>query len=331
MTNVPYVCPRCRGPLDASVDLYGCGQCDTTYPIIAGIPDFRVTADPWLDFEGDRDKAIRLHSVTANLSFEESVRAYWDMTPSTPRWLADRFVGHVTRAQQRSAEWLDTLDVRGDISDRLTLDLGCGTGDLLAACAVRAERAIGIDIALRWLVVARRRPELQNDNNALVCCNAEHLPFPQNTFSRVTALGLLEHCTHPEPVCREAFRVLRPDGRMHVRTVNRYSLLPEPHVQLWGVGFLPRRLAPAYVELRTGGPYEHHRTLSARELRHAFCGAGFRNVSARAAIVLPAEGSQMGTVGQSMIPVYAALRRFPIVRAVVAWIAPLVECSGEVA
>jgi SAM-dependent methyltransferase len=61
-------------------------------------------------------------------------------------------------------------------------------------------------------------------------------------------------------------RVLRPGGLLFLATPNRYSLGLEPHVRLWGVGLLPRRLAEPYVQALRKTSYAHVRLLSARSL-----------------------------------------------------------------
>ncbi len=328
MTQMEFVCPRCRGPLQQSPEAYSCRRCPAEYPIVCGIPDFRVFPDPWIDFEGDRAKARRIEGITRDLDFEASVRAYWEITPDTPRSLADRYVQHVIGAFARSKQWLESLPAPAGNGQRW-LELGCGTGDLLAAAVHRSVPIIGIDIAMRWLVIARRRPELRDARVPLVCCCAEALPFSEGTFSRVTALGLLEHCADPVAVFREARRVLAPPGDIALRTVNRFSLLPEPHVQVWGVGMVPRRYADRYVRFRTGMRYQHHRPNSVRELRRALRSAGFHRVRVEAARVLDEERGNLGRVGNSFVPVYAALRRTPLARRGLAWVAPLLEAFAR--
>ena len=325
MTFPSFVCPRCRGPLTQSGSEYACAPCASRYPIVEGIPDFRVFPDPWIGFEDDRAKGVRVAKMSASLDFEGSVRAYWSITPDTPSHLAERYVQHVVRAQARSREWLDTLS---PAKSGPWLELGCGTGDLLAAGRARDARIAGTDIAFRWLVVARRRPELRDGATPLVCCCAEALPFPDGSFARVLALGLLEHCAHPEPVVREAKRVLMRGGDLVLRTVNRYSLLPEPHVRVWGVGFVPRRFADRYVRWRSGLRYQHHRPISSRETRSALRAAGFRDIRVNAARVLEDERATLGAAGRALTPVYSAARRTPLLRHAVTLCAPLLEASA---
>src|SRR5688572_8267012 len=322
----PFVCPRCRGTLRRATHAYACARCAGEYPIVSGIPDFRVFPDPWIGLDDDRAKAERVESISSDLDFEGAVRAYWEMTPDTPRHLAERYVQHVTGAGRRSREWLDTLPRA--VAQGPWLDLGCGTGDLTSAAVVRGIPVVGADIAMRWLVIARKRPELHDDRSSLVCCCAEALPFADGSFARVAALGLLEHCSDPMLVLREALRVLAPGGDLMLRTVNRFSLLSEPHVRVWGVGFVPRRLADRYVRWRAGIGYRHHRPLSSRELRRAMRKAGFRGAQVGAARVLNEERAALGRIGASLTPVYSMLRRAPVLRRALSWVAPLLEASA---
>jgi SAM-dependent methyltransferase len=266
--------------------------------------------------------------MTRGLDFEQSVRAYWQLTPETPTALADRFVAHVLRAPERSREWLASLDAEGaSAPDGAWLDLGCGTADLAAAAPGR--ELVGCDIALRWLVIARKRPEFAGGGARLICCGAERLPFADGSFARVLSLGLLEHTAEPASVLREAARVLAANGRLDLRTVNRFSLLHEPHVRVWGVGFLPRRWADGYVRRRSGQRYLHHRPLSRGELRRTVRAAGFRDSRVGAARLLPAEAAAAGGVVSRYAALYEWMRRAPLLRTALASVAPLLEATGR--
>lgn len=327
LTNlVRVVCPRCLGGLDHRDGHLECAICETTYPVVAGIPDLRIAPDPWIGLEDDRAKALRVEEASRGLGFEGMVRMYWRLTPSTPPEQAERFVQHVLRAEARSREWLDRIG--GDeAGDGPWLDEGCGTGDL-AAAAGSGSRVVGLDIALRWLVVARRRLEEAGVRSQLVCANAERLPFEDDSFVRVLSLGLLEHCADKGRVLREARRVLRDDGFLRFRTVNRFTILPEPHVDVWGVGFLPRAWADRYVRWRTGAGYEHHEPAGPRELRRKLTTAGFDNVRVEAASLLPTEVRELGPLARSLGPLYERIRVTPGMREPLRWMAPVLEGGG---
>lgn len=336
MPLAPWVCPGCHGDLDGDPvhgAAYHCDQCEREYPVVLGIPDFRLQPDPWISFEDDRARAEQLDAAAGRLRFDELVRLYWEMTPGTPAPAASRFTAFVLTAEQRSREWLDLNQDEDPAEGRRQgpwLELGCGTGDMLVA-ARRAGHAIaGVDIALRWLVVARRRLADAGVDATLVCANAEHLPFPAASFSRVLSLGTLEHCRDPEVVLTESRRVLQAGGEMRLRTVNRFTLTREPHVGVWGVGLVPRRWADRYVSWRNGQRYLHHRPLSSRELRRSLRRSGFSGVRVGAAMLLGAEKGRLG-VNPWIAGAYGAVRKFPGVRRGLSWIAPLLEGRGRVA
>jgi ubiquinone/menaquinone biosynthesis C-methylase UbiE len=298
------------------------------YPIVEGIPDFRVAPDPWIGLADDREKAQRLAEATRGAEFEDTVRAYWAMTPMTPAPMAERFISHVLGAEERSREWLRGADREDEqLPEGPWLDLGCGTGDLLAAGPPDVTM-VGVDIAMRWLVVARKRCLAGAGPRILVCACAERLPFPDGSFARALSLGLLEHCADADAVLAEARRVLRRGGVLRLRTVNRYTPLPEPHVGVWGVGLVPRRWADAYVRWRSGHRYIHHRPLSPRELARGFRRAGFARFRVSMARLLASESVRLGTLGAAARIAVDILRAAPLVRSALPWASHLVEGRG---
>lgn len=323
------VCPTCRTGLSQEAEALRCESCDAVFPVVAGVPDLRVRPDPWIGMDDDRSKALRVLEEAAGSDFEGHVRTYWRLTPGTPAQQADRFVDHVLHAADRSAEWLDRISApEAADAPGSWLDMGCGTADLAVAAPGDAP-VVGVDIAMRWLVVARRRLEEAGKPARLVCANAEALPFREGTFSRVLSLGLLEHCNRLDAVLEEAFRVLRPGGVLRFRTTNRYTLLPEPHVGLWGVGFLPRSWADGYVRARGGQGYGHHHPWSPRELARGLARSGFTSRRVEAAPVLPNEMERGSGVVKAVAPLYERVRRLPGAGRSLRWVAPLLEVGGQ--
>ena len=328
-TPPPFVCPACHSSLQHHIggdEHYRCSRCNRTYPVVIGIPDFRLRPDPWIGFEADREKGLALEADTADADFETTVRAYWARTPGTPADHAERFTQFVVGAEPRAAEWLAGV-APSEPPAGWWLDVGCGTADMVLAGLRRGQPMVGVDIAFRWLVVARRRLQRAGVQAPLVCCNGEHLPFDDASFRRVVSLGTLEHCLDAKAVVEESARVLEPDGRLHVRTVNRFSLLPEPHVGVWGVGFVPRRWADAYVRWRSGQRYEHHRPLSTRELRRFARTSGLRHVRLGAASLLAADRTRLGPLA-AVAPFYEMVRSAPAIGRVVSWTAPLLQLDA---
>ena len=148
------------------------------------------------------------------------------------------------------------------------LDLGCGSGSFLSAVGGSCRPLAGVDIALRWLIVARKRLDEEGLGQIPLACGcAERLPFADGTFAGVVAGDVIEHVADQGATLAEAHRVLRAGGRLFLAAPNRFSLAPEPHVQVWGVGFLPRKWMTGYVRLASGRDFRAIRTLGSGEWR----------------------------------------------------------------
>jgi ArsR family transcriptional regulator len=114
------------------------------------------------------------------------------------------------------------------------LDLGTGTGRLLAILAGRAETAIGVDINSEMLGVARQaidRPDFEHVQ--VRQADIRRLPYGKGSFDLITAHQVLHYLDDPDVVVREAARVLRPGGRRRLPRAGH------------AVGRHPRRLPAA--------------------------------------------------------------------------------------
>ncbi len=95
-----------------------------------------------------------------------------------------------------------------------TIELGCGTGYVSAWLARRGARPVGIDNSERQLATAR---ELQREFGIaypLLHGNAEEVPLPDGSFDlAISEYGASLWCD-PSRWIPEAFRLLRPGGRL---------------------------------------------------------------------------------------------------------------------
>src|SRR5918912_1036909 len=89
-----FCCPRCKGPLLVEPERYRCAACARDYPVVLGIPDFRVFPDPYIDYADDHGKAQALAADCARLTFAKALERYWELTPDVPRTLVRRYVRH---------------------------------------------------------------------------------------------------------------------------------------------------------------------------------------------------------------------------------------------
>ena len=314
-------CPVCRDQLEIGERSLTCQSCRRNYPVVLGIPDLRLYEDPLIPLEDDYRKGERVAAQAERLSFAELVRYYWSLPtyPPTPPDLRDRFIRHVLTDGERIETYKDQLG-----GGSTFLDVGCGTAALVKAVQPRFRFAVGCDVAFRWLLIARRRLEEEGLPVNLVCCCADHLPFEDGFFSSVASVSLLEHVADASAVVREFGRVTSDSGRVFVWTTNRFSIAPEPHVRVWGVGFLPRKWMPAFVRWRSGLAYEKKRLLSCFEVRR-FLAAG-EMVDSRFLLptVTPEDWARLGKLERMGARLFQWIGRIPLVRRVLLIVSPVV-------
>lgn len=308
-----FCCPACAGPLSQGPDAYACAACDLAFPVLFGIPDFRLRPDRYLSLPEEREKARRLHDYAQSHSFEALVAYYYSITDDVAPDLARVYAGYVHDAEARAAPILRDLGPPRP-GDRL-LDLGCGGGGLLAAAARAGANPVGLDVALRWLVIAQKRLQTLGLHATLVCAEAEHPPFRGAGFSHVVADDVLEHARDPERLLGQAAAQLAPGGRLWVSASNRFWIGPNPSVGLWGAGFLPRRLRSALLRRRRGvDSLRHVRLVSPFSVARVLRGQGLDLVDRGPKVIDPRRLAGRGGLLRAAGRVYAALCRTPGLR-----------------
>jgi ubiquinone/menaquinone biosynthesis C-methylase UbiE len=112
---------------------------------------------------------------------------------------------------------IDTASIGPDDE---VLDVACGPG--LVACAVArvARHVTGVDLTPAMIEQARgRERSLGLTNLTWVVGDAQPLPFPDASFSRVITRYSFHHLTDPAGAFAEMVRVCRPGGRVTVADV----------------------------------------------------------------------------------------------------------------
>jgi ubiquinone/menaquinone biosynthesis C-methylase UbiE len=96
-------------------------------------------------------------------------------------------------------------------------DVGCGAGTAVFEMdeLVRPGGSIiGIDISESLLAAARARAARRGIHSTLQIGNAEALPFADGSLHGYRAERLYQHVAQPNPLLKEAHRVLAPGGRI---------------------------------------------------------------------------------------------------------------------
>ena len=134
------------------------------------------------------------------------------------RFLEDRrFAERMARQpfHARLGEW-----IQSGLGTRV-LEVGCGPGRYVAMLSTLGFDVTGVDLHHfpDWeMVRGRTRAQLLDK------IDAADLPFSGESFDHVVCSGALLYFEHPEAAVREMHRVLRPGGRLALRTVNAGNL-----------------------------------------------------------------------------------------------------------
>jgi ubiquinone/menaquinone biosynthesis C-methylase UbiE len=98
----------------------------------------------------------------------------------------------------------------GPLTGKRVLDVGCGTGQVAADLVARGASVICLDASPRMCELAAQRvPGMHCVVHAL---GERPLPFRDDTFDVVVALGCVEFASDPAAACAELVRVVRPGG-----------------------------------------------------------------------------------------------------------------------
>lgn len=113
-------------------------------------------------------------------------------------------------------------DFLDDVSHREMLELGCGTGHWTSYFAKLGYIITAVDISDAMLAIAKTK---QIANTRFIKANSVQLPFPNNSFSLIVSITMLEFVDDIELTIQEMFRVLKPHGTLILGCLNDDSVL----------------------------------------------------------------------------------------------------------
>jgi SAM-dependent methyltransferase len=192
------------------------------------------------------------------------------LTESYVRWRSSR-LGRITDALERQL----LAGLLGKVAGKILLDVGCGDGAMALELAQQGATVTALDADPLMIAAARLRAATEANRVHLVGGNAESLPFDDATFDVVVAVTVLCFVQDTEHAMMEIARVLKPEGRLVVGELGRWSLwAAQRRIRGW-MGHPVWRA----VKFRT-----------AADLRRLADAAGLRVVEIRGAVHYPPYG-----------------------------------------
>ncbi len=148
------------------------------------------------------------------------------------------------------------------------LDLGCGTGLLLALAQQRGATVTGLDVTPGLLAVARDRLPTAELWLADIC----RLPFASAAFDVVTGVNAVQFAADPRGALAEAARVVRPGGLVAVGTFAGPERAESTAVHEAMAALSPPRRQADHAPYSLSGPQRLSAALAAAGLREEATG-----------------------------------------------------------
>lgn len=106
---------------------------------------------------------------------------------------------------------------------RFAVDLGCGTGELLAGLREKADFAVGVDGSRNMLDQAQKLFSPTQNNVELRLGELEHLPLENSEADLAVLSMVLHHLPKPEKAVLEAARILKKDGILIIADFEKHT------------------------------------------------------------------------------------------------------------
>ena len=151
-------------------------------------------------------------------------------------------------------EWIDGLV---GLNGKYVLDVGCGGGILAESMGRRGAHVTGIDLSEKALSVAKLHLlETNQQGVSYRLISAENLAQEEPTFDAITCMEMLEHVPDPHSILQACARMLKPEGRLFLATLNR-----TPKSYLFAI------LGAEYVlNMLPHGTHDYHKFIKPSEL-----------------------------------------------------------------
>ena len=197
-------CPSCKHRLNDSGFELTCLNCSKVFPVVGAIPRF-----------------------VPKENYAESFGLQWNRFASTQ---IDSKVG-TDRSEIRFRE--ETLWGERDLTGKLVLDAGCGSGRFSEIALKLGASLIAVDYSS---AVEASRQNLTAPDKLIVQGDLAALPMLDQTFDYIYCIGVLQHTSEPARIVKELLRCLKIGGEItltfyensswHVLWYSKYVIRP---------------------------------------------------------------------------------------------------------
>jgi ubiquinone/menaquinone biosynthesis C-methylase UbiE len=168
------------------------------------------TADPACD-----DKSLPADGDTMTENTKQSFEHLAETGEWPSRYDASKAENYNFITRRESVRHL----LNGQVFSRV-LDLGCGTGDYCELLSRISTEYIGVDFSPSMIEKASltHGRSASGAKRVFLQASAESLPFDDNLFDLVCAIGFIEYFADPVVPMREIVRVLKPGGTLVIQS-----------------------------------------------------------------------------------------------------------------
>lgn len=209
-------CPKCKtSSLDFATDYINCLKCNSKFPrkncTTYLIHDEKSSKDSLKIIKWWDDLCIQWYS-----SFDKTL---------TPKKL-NEILPELEDSFKKEEHIIYDLDLKS-IKNKMVLDIGCGGG--AADCIMRSygAKVFSIDISGERAASTGLKHSLLNIDKKgegfAAQVNAENIPCCDNSFDIVYSNGVWMHTENYKKLADEAFRVLKPGGKLIIMLYSKYS------------------------------------------------------------------------------------------------------------
>ena len=235
--RIYHVLLSCELSVNELVSLLGMGQSRVSHHVKilldAGLLSCRRSG-VWAFYSAEKGSAVAGFSEAARNLFKEEKELAADLDAAATL-IGERSV--VTRQffNTIAPQWDDLKkEIMGDFDINLAItedlehadvaaDLGCGTGELMEYLKQKTRQVIGVDSSQKMLEEARKRFEGLGGAADLRLGELEHLPMKDGEADLAVISLALHHLSRPGDAVKEAFRILKPGGRLVVAEFGRHD------------------------------------------------------------------------------------------------------------